>query len=60
MCDPRAMCPEGARHGEPLRVHAPPQRVIQRPQQKVGEICGLGTGAMDEREMGCPGGLPGT
>ena len=20
MCDPRAMCPEGARHGEPLRL----------------------------------------
>ena len=41
MCDPRAMCPEGARHGEPLREYAPLQRVMRRPQQKVGEICGL-------------------
>ena len=35
MCDPRA------RHGEPLREYAPPQRVIRRPQQKVGAISGL-------------------
>ena len=27
----------------PLREYAPPQRVIRRPQQKVGAICGLAT-----------------